>query len=269
LTPYYIIGAADFKLTAGDVTFEPPTSKVRVLGWGVAALIAGDIDVQLELCARVAAKAPGTVREAVSLYGTEIASFNVSRAESSVLSKYGMTMRDFVDNQHNMTSHFVEELRVKMEDAQPRLQTIVCGVDGTGPQLYYLDANGSESRHTEIGFSGIGDGGRHAESQFMFAKYTPTWLVEQSLVLLYSAKKRAEVAPGVGQTTNMFYIDGPRGVQPLNETLVRELERAYDEILETENVATKKAVQRIKSYFDSFNTQKAPPKSRGKKTGGT
>ena len=50
-----------------------------------------------------------------------------------------------------------------------------------------------------IGFAAIGIGGWHAQSRFMFAKHTRRSPQPETLLLTYSAKKQAEVAPGVGK----------------------------------------------------------------------
>src|SRR6185437_12932896 len=44
-----IIGASDRMITAGDVEFEPPQAKIYPLTSSIAAMIAGDASLQIEL----------------------------------------------------------------------------------------------------------------------------------------------------------------------------------------------------------------------------
>jgi 20S proteasome alpha/beta subunit len=44
-----VVGAADRMITAGDVEFEPPQTKIEVITSSIAIMIAGDIAVHVEI----------------------------------------------------------------------------------------------------------------------------------------------------------------------------------------------------------------------------
>src|SRR5262249_158163 len=71
-----------------------------------------------------------------------------------------------------------------------------------------------------------------------------------ALLLLYTAKKRAEVASSVGTTDDMFYIDSNSGPQELNSALCQELKDTYELVAEAQRVATQEAEERIMRFFD-------------------
>jgi hypothetical protein len=54
----------------------------------------------------------------------------------------------------------------------------------------------------------VGYGEWHSQSQFMFAGHAPWKNFPETFLLTYSAKKRAEVAPGVGAHTDMVVVGG-------------------------------------------------------------
>jgi hypothetical protein len=86
--------------------------------------------------------------------------------------------------------------------------------------------------HDDIGFVSIGNGGVHASAQFMLASYTHVVAYYRALYQTFAAKKRAEVAPGVGDFTDMFLINRngvtqvpPAVIDVLNEIYAKNLER--------------------------------------------
>jgi hypothetical protein len=89
----------------------------------------------------------------------------------------------------------------------PAIEAIVAGLDSSGAHIFVINNNDVTCRDS-VGFAAIGAGDWHANSQFMFAKHERTKPLPETLLLTYAAKKRAEVAPGVGAGTDMFTI-GP------------------------------------------------------------
>src|SRR6266446_8708177 len=89
--------------------------------------------------------------------------------------------------------------------------SLIMGVDNIGdevsPHIYTIH-NTHISCDDRIGFSAIGSGSRHAESQFMLARHAWNRDTAETLLLTYSAKKDSEIAPGVGEETDLFMI-GP------------------------------------------------------------
>lgn len=222
-----VIAATDHKLTARNITFEPPTPKFWNLGQGMIALIAGDISAQGEICSRVHSRGPGTVADAVEAYCEALLEHNRRHAERKTLAPYGLTLQSFLESQDNLAPDFVQSLQFAISKSRATVETIICGVDSAGPHVYRIGEDGCDHRFTDVGFTAIGDGADHAESQFMNARYSPEWGVGNALPLLYAAKKRAEVAPGVGTETTMLYISQADGVQPMRNELVSIVESGH------------------------------------------
>jgi hypothetical protein len=88
----------------------------------------------------------------------------------------------------------------------------------------------------------------------MFAKHTAQLAFPESLLLVYSAKRRAEVAPGVGGATDMFSI-GPRlgSYLRIDDQHVASLERMHKDIRKTEASAVEKANRKVTLYVTELN----------------
>ena len=77
------------------------------------------------------------------------------------------------------------------------------------PSVYahiYLANDGEITCQDRVGFAAIGIGTSHAESEFMFAGHNVNNFFPETVRTAYFAKRRAEVAPGVGKATDMFMI---------------------------------------------------------------
>ena len=145
----------------------------------------------------------------------------------------------------------------------PRVQAIVMGVDTSGGHIYVCD-NGGVTCQDSVGFASIGIGHWHANSQFMFSGHTKGRPMQESLLITYFAKKRAEVAPGVGMHTDMLMI-GPElgsyisiGDEPL-ATLERIWQKAQAKRKELEREAQEEVNKYVQILTEASNAQESPP----------
>ena len=151
--------------------------------------------------------------------------------ENSILAPFGLTHETFIKKQRQLAPSLVETLTAKILHFDPFPQVvelILAGFDGTGPHIYVV--RGFEiTCHDSTGFAAIGSGAWHAESQFMFAGHARHNPLAETMLLLYAAKKRAEVSPGVGEDTDLFQIGPlPHGLMmQVPDYIVDELEKSY------------------------------------------
>jgi len=109
----------------------------------------------------------------------------------------------------------------------PDVEAIFAGIDMSGPHLYVV-RNGNVSCEDRIGFAAIGVGSWHAESLFMAAGHTRAATTSRALYLTFAAKKRAEIAPGVGVETDMFMIGPQLGSYiSIRDSIIQDLGRFY------------------------------------------
>ena len=237
-----IIAAEGHMITAGDVEFEQPQPKMWRLSDHVIAMIYGDIAAQAEIASRTEM---GVIRQGVqdvesiaALYASNVGDYTRRVAEAAVLEPLGMGTESFLNRHQSIHPDLVSQLTRQLQEyaydtgMQHRLGgAIIAGVDDFGGHIWQVEY-GEQVKLDRIGFVAAGSGRRHAESEFMFGGYTPEWDFPDALSLIYSAKKRAEVAPGVGKQTDVVIIfSNPRSVRLFSDEspLVQRLEEIYRE----------------------------------------
>lgn len=131
------------------------------------------------------------------------------------------------------------------------IEAIVMGLDQSGAHLYAIDNRGTTCQDW-VGFTSIGAGYWHANSQLMFAGHVKTRQLAETTMLVYTAKRRAEVAPGVGEETDMVVIGPALGEQgPVGVPLLDLLSSTYNQVqLQAEKVRLN-ANQKIDEYLQN------------------
>jgi hypothetical protein len=76
---------------------------------------------------------------------------------------------------------------------------------------------------------------------------------------MYSAKKRAEVAPGVGSETDTFVVTGLGGYAELRDEIKAAVIRAYNTNAMDNAKSAKKAEKLIHTYVDKIINPSKPP----------
>jgi hypothetical protein len=248
-----LVGASDRMLTAGDVQFEPEQTKMwHFLPSSIVALIAGDSTIQGEILKQVHKEIvdwlhaePGkivSVKAAASLYCKKYREVLRSEAEREILHPLDLDMKSFLAKQSTMAVDVVLKIRDQLMaydfPTDSILDTIFIGVDNDGPtgkegevliypQLYVTMRDRLSWLNT-VGFAAIGIGKSHAESQFMVSGHWPLKPFEDTLLLTYAAKKRAEVAPGVGKFTDIIVLGPPaNSIVKVEDKHVLEIDKIY------------------------------------------
>lgn len=269
-----IIGASDRMITAGDVQFEPPQNKVWWMTSSIAVMISGDTALQTEILQGVHADVSQriieqpdnwwTVKEIASLYVSHYNAVRVRKAENFLLAPLGLTHDLFINRQGEMASHFVSDLASDLTRFElPPVSAIFAGADPSGSHIWLASkaASGIEiSCQDTSGFVSIGMGVWHSQSQFMLAGHTRFKTFPDALLLTYSAKRRAEVAPGVGAGTDMFVIYGlGSATSSIAEYVIRDIEKIYRAAKRREVASTRRAGESIKQYVEKLLSE---PSSR-------
>lgn len=105
-------------------------------------------------------------------------------------------------------------------------EALILGCEDKNAHIYHVDRDGLVTAHDDIGFASIGNGGIHASAHFMRREHVATAWYWKTLFTAFAAKKRAEVAPGVGDKTDMFLVTR-NGVDKMPEDMMEEFEKRY------------------------------------------
>src|SRR5262245_27861323 len=114
------------------------------------------------------------------------------------LAPLGLTMGSFIAQQRDLAADVVTRVSRAIAEQSAGVETIVAGVDEQGGHVFHITDPGQVTCYDGIGFTAIGNGSRHAVSYLLELGYTPQEPFSRAAVLVYAAKKRAEIAPGVG-----------------------------------------------------------------------
>lgn len=87
------------------------------------------------------------------------------------------------------------------------LEIIVTGLDRDGTFIARVTHPGTLARLDKLGYDAVGSGGIHALTKLQLGAQTFRRGLIETLVAVYEAKKAAEVAPGVGDNTDMAVVD--------------------------------------------------------------
>jgi hypothetical protein len=161
----------------------------------------------------------------------------------------GLDRNSFISRQAEMSKDFILKLTEELVNfSLPSTETIIAGVDPDGSHIYTL-INDDIRCDDSVGFSSIGIGYWHANSQFMLARYNFVAVMADSLLLTYIAKRRAEIAPGVGTGTVMFTV-GPQlgSYTRISEEVLQQLEKTYQAILKQEAKGLEHGRKEIQKY---------------------
>lgn len=87
---------------------------------------------------------------------------------------------------------------------------LIAGIDGSGGRLAYVGHPGTIAWLDTLGYGAIGSGAIHATMRLALAGLSKATSLQDTLYRVYEAKRAAEVAPGVGPTTDMAVVHPTR-----------------------------------------------------------
>ncbi len=268
-----IFGASDRMLTAADVQFEPQQTKVGAITTSIVIQFAGDASVQASVILSVLAdtkaqiqKDPATwvnVCDVAELYRHYYDKLRFAQVEHRILMPLGLDRETWLTKQKDMEPNLVKNIATELMNYEfPSVEAIVSGIDATGAHIYVV-RDGIVSCQDTVSFAAIGVGEWHATSQFMFAGHTRSKPIPETVLLVYSAKKRAEVAPGVGKDTDMFVIGPNLGTYA---SMPEEILKSFDDIYKKEQKSHAEAASKAKSEVDEYVKSLEPKQTEAQTT---
>jgi hypothetical protein len=214
------------------IEYESHRQKSANIGKTQMALVAGDMTFHsdvLQLTLPKMLEETRTTLELARMYGDGVAQVRRSRAEKRILQPLNLTFDSFLATQTQMSPKLVDDLSYHLQQYQVEAEAIIAGCDGKHAYLYQVDSFGNVTNHEDIGFLSIGSGGIHSSAYFMQEPHGIHVTFPHALMSTFLAKRRAEVAPGVGQATDMYIING-EGADLVDPQIVRFLGNAEQEL---------------------------------------
>ncbi len=249
-----VIGISDRMITIGDeFAFSQPLTKSAPVTESIMVMYSDDSAIHAELWYALReevykdgeeAANKWTVKDAAEAYFRHYLAARNKRIESEILGPFSLGMKDFTSKKKNknIDDTLAKSLTKKIRDYYLAIQVIICGVDsttGTRHGHIYAVRDMFISCEDTAGFAAIGIGAGLATSQLVSTQHSKGASLADTLFLIYRAKKRGELAPGVGIESDIFVIDqeGHLAVYHDKNPTVRQLDKIYQEYLEREEAA--------------------------------
>jgi hypothetical protein len=217
-------------LTVGDLEYEPPVAKLGELTKSCMVLVAGSFPVHAEAIGKTTAElsaSPTKNVEAIAeCYAGFVRAFRMREASQAYLAPLGLNEQTFRAAQRDMAPSAISELISQLQNHHTGPEAIIAGHDGGSPSIFHVDGRGFVTCHNDPGFVTIGIGSSHALSEITNAGYANWWAFGRTLLTFYAAKKRAEVAPGVGEETDISLVLRD-GRQPLASEIFEKVDEIY------------------------------------------
>ena len=113
----------------------------------------------------------------------------------------------------------VGEIEQNLVNYNIGVELIVAGINpGDGCHLYSITHPGVSACHDTIGYACVGSGAPHALYSLIASEYTKDKLVGQVEAYVDDAKKKSEVAPGVGTETEKIILP-PATIEAVPEVM--------------------------------------------------
>ena len=149
-----------------------------------------------------------------------------------IFSRRGLTIEQFYQSQNSLDEGTIIELNTEMDEFDLELVIIVLGVDENSvAHIYSINNPGFSVPHDPLGFCSIGTGIRHADPIFAYRRFTPSFPLKRAIYVAYEAKKKAELAGGVGPTTDIAIVsDNKEGSKFLSQKIINQLDDIHQEM---------------------------------------
>lgn len=268
---YGAITASDRMLTVWDSKFEPPKQKICFLSKELMLLVAGDVALHSEAIGSLEKDLPTTPdkgpENVALLYGRKIQGIKLRRAEDQFMAPLGLNSDTFLAQQKDMADIFIDRLTTQMQNSSEEdVEALVVGSNGKHANIYAIDHRGTVTCCNDVGFAAIGIGAWHARSSLIQAGYHNNLTLAPALAATFAAKKLAQIAPGVGDSTDLYLVTRD-GHMRLSDGLYGKLHEVHNGYSSAVTDAAISAIDQLQGYIDSLQgTQNEPaqqPPERG------
>jgi hypothetical protein len=225
------IVAADRMVTLGGfIEFEHAVPKMVDSGSQAIAMIAGDTLVAKRLTDETITAA--TVPEIGTLAHDLAIKYDQTRLEHMEelhLRPRGLNVGAFYQNHQTLSQQIVVMLDSLMTNYNLGVEILLAGVDASGAHIYSIsNPGGTERLHDIIGYAAIGSGAIHAIQAMIGFGHAGAAGYHETVYRAYAAKRRAEVAPGVGRDTDVAVISAA-GIHHLSDDELTQLRDIYED----------------------------------------
>lgn len=118
----------------------------------------------------------------------------------------GLTIQSYYEGQQRLVQPVVMMIDNALKSSNPRTELIVAGFGEVCCSVFSIMNPGDLFCHDAIGFAAVGSGGPHALYSLIESGYKKSMDGKTVYELVEKAKRRSEVAPGVGRGTEIIGV---------------------------------------------------------------
>ena len=216
-----VVGA-DREVTATGLSLEfEHEKKIDTIGQSCAVMAAGDSLLAAEVIEKtrreVIVRALSTIQQIAESLAAIYLQCHLERAESVILRPRGLTWGDYQQfGAHRLPLQMHMNIdQLLFNFGLGAVEFLVAGVDENGAHIFRIHYDGIAGGSwvewcDSLGFRTIGSGGSHAAILLALQRQQKMLPVGETLFNVYSAKKNAEIAPGVGSQTDIAIVDSSK-----------------------------------------------------------
>lgn len=225
--------ASDRMVTMGGLMeFEHEYPKVVEVTNRVLALVAGDALRGAQLVRTVRGLIPATPTTVEIIAAAAAAAYSEQRraqVQAEFFTPRGIAMADFYNGlQQRLLPQIAGMLDQQAAGFDYGVEVLIAGMDDEGAHIHAIRNPGAGSNYASIGYTAIGSGALHALQAMIGFDHMGEQSLNDTVFQVYVAKRRAEVAPGVGQDTDVAVITA-EGCMFLDQSVLEQLSRLYGE----------------------------------------
>ncbi len=263
-----------------SLTFNANT-KIYAVTTSIVVMTAGDSGLQSEIVQDVLFVINSkiqenkthwlSIKEVADIYVEAYNRAKSRRAQQTIFAPFGLDQKKFIEQSNQISNQLLNEITKQIQRFESYfkemhgVETIITGIDTSignpgenlpSAHIYSIVKSSSGDFVTccdSVGFAAVGSGARHAESQFMMTGHSPYSSQPETLLLTYLAKKRSEVAPGVGKGTDMFAIGPALGsfamLQNIPDFDMKKINEIYESVETGQSEVFQKGMAETKDYI--------------------
>ncbi|MBA7540837.1 hypothetical protein ES705_33140 [subsurface metagenome] len=227
-----IITLSDRMVSSGDmtITFEPDSPKYNSINEKCIILLAGTL---LEPCLIEDIKEQGKnerdMRKLVEVCKQQFSDLKTKRIEEEILRPHGFeSFGDFHEKSQRLHDGIIMQMNSLIDRHSLDLVMLLAGLDEGGAHLFMVSDPGAQACFDAVGFCCPGIGQRHTDPVFALYRYSVKISPKEALLITFEAKKRAEMAGGIGVTTDATLIS-KEGIKVILDETLQELEDIHND----------------------------------------
>ncbi len=232
-----VILASDKMITKQmpPIEFEHDIEKIVQVFPNFYVLIAGTVNNAVDIIdrAKIKIKENDNYSTKFDKFRQVYTDYRREKIENVILATQGFSsIADFQQRQNTLSKEIVMSIQNLIANAN--LQTLMILVATENHKCYVKVINHPGDLINPLEYAVIGSGDLHATQSLISAKYKKSEDVDTATYLVFEAKKRAEVTPGVGTLTDMIVLyfneENILVSKKLTDEELKKLDEVYTEV---------------------------------------